>query len=40
MCKLRDKDKKQLKNIYPGFCYSQLDKWVCCVNPTALDEWE
>ena len=40
MCKLSDKDKKQLKNIYPGFCYSQLDKWVRCVNPTALDEWE
>ena len=40
MRKLSDKDKKQLKNIYPGFCYSQLDKWVRCVNPTALDEWE
>ena len=38
--KLSDKDKKQLKNIYPGFFYSQLDKWVCRVNPTALDEQE
>ena len=35
--KLSDEDKKQLKKIYPGFCHSQLDKWVSRVNPTALD---
>ena len=30
----------QLRNIYPGFCYSKLDKWVCRVKPTTLEEWD
>ena len=34
--KLSHEDKKQLKNIYPGFCYSLLDRWIRRVNPTAL----
>ena len=31
---------KQLRNIYPGFCYSILDKWVDRVKPTTLDKWD
>ena len=31
---------KQLRNIYPGFCYSILDKWVRRVKPTTLDKWD
>ena len=31
---------KQLRNIYPGFCYSILDKWVHRVKPTTLDKWD
>ena len=38
--KLSHEDKKQLKNIYPGFCYSLLDRWIRRVNPTALDDRE
>ena len=37
---LNDDDLNQLRNIYPGFCYSKLDKWVCRVKPTTLEEWD
>ena len=37
---LNDDDLNQLRNIYPGFCYSKLDKWVRRVKPTTLDEWD
>ena len=30
----------QLRNIYPGSCYSELDKWIRRVKPTTLDEWD
>ena len=36
---LDDDDLNQLRNIYPGFCYRKLDKWVRRVKPTTLDEW-
>ena len=37
---LNDDDLNQLRKIYPGFCYSKLDKWVRRVKPTTLDRWD
>ena len=37
---VNDDDLNQSRNIYPGFCHSELDKQVHRVKATTLDEWD